>query len=228
MKQARASETKGIKEMRAEVDLIDFTPEELLAPAGRVCYQSFKKQSKEGDKNLIKHFCKLGHLSVLEHGKASFLVRGGSRSFTHQMVRHRHTAISQESQRYCDEGNFGYVIPPNIKACGKNTEELFKDCMEDYRKKYMMFQKILKQNGFKKANEDARFLLPNAVCSEIYLTANYAQWRHCFDKRCTVHAQWEIRGIAMQMLKLLKDVVPSVLEDYIIAEDGGTAKREVK
>lgn len=225
MKQKRASETEGIKEMVAEVELIDFTPEELLATAGRVCYQSFKKQNPDSDKRLIKHFCSLGHLSVLEHGKASFLVIGASRSFTHQMVRHRHTAISQESQRYCDEGNFGYVIPPNIKACGKEVLDWYKRKMEGYRSDYLELQQLLRNNGFKKANEDARFVLPNAVCSEIYLSANYAQWRHCFDKRCTVHAQWEIRGVTMQMLKLLKEKCPTVFEDFIVDEKKGIATR---
>ncbi|MGO9379628.1 MAG: FAD-dependent thymidylate synthase [Dissulfurispiraceae bacterium] len=231
MKQCRANESAGIKEMHMEVgilgismpvvDKLDISGEclglrssqadELLATAGRTCYQSFSKQNGDGDKALVRYMGQIGHYSVLEHCSVTIVARGGSRAFTHQLVRHRHTGFSQESQRYCDEGNFGYIIPPSIKEAG--LEDEFKQNMELFRVKYMDLQeklKIAKKEGRlapnRKANEDARFYLPNAVASEIVFTPNFGELRHMFKKRLTTHAQWEIFECFRQVLEKISRI----------------------
>ena len=231
MNQLRASETEGIKEMKMEVEILGVSmpvydkddenavlvasgvgrPDELLAAAGRTCYQSFKKSTPENDEKLVKHMGQIGHYSVLEHCSITILARGGSRAFTHQLVRHRHTGFSQESQRYCDEGNFGYVIPLSIKEAGLTDE--FRRNMELFRNKYMELQAKLKQakadgriGSERKVNEDARFYLPNAVCSEIVFTPNFAELRHIFKKRLSTHAQWEIFECMRQVLEKVSKI----------------------
>ena len=218
MKQKRPYESEGVKEMKMEVELIgitvpvpfsstsnEYNSESVLATAGRTCYQSFDKQSEKSDANLVKHFCLFGHYSVLEHCSATFRIMGGSRTFTHQLVRHRHQGISQESQRYCDEGNFGYVIPRSIKAKGMTS--MYSEVINDIRRAYVMLQKA----GIK--NEDARFLLPNAVCSEIVISPNFAELRHMFRLRLTTHAQWETRECFRQILEIMITYAPNVFKD---------------
>ncbi len=230
MNQQRANKTPGIKEMTMEVEILgislpvsDMTisdnavavrsryPDELLATAGRTCYQSFNKQNQENDTKLVKHMGQIGHYSVLEHCSVTIVARGGSRAFTHQLVRHRHSGFSQESQRYCDEGNFGYIIPPSIREAGLAEE--FKANMEVFRQKYMDLQEKLKIakkegriSGHRKVNEDARFYLPNAIASEIVFTPNFAELRHMFKKRLTTYAQWEIFECFQQVLKKISKI----------------------
>ncbi|MEK7482404.1 MAG: FAD-dependent thymidylate synthase, partial [Patescibacteria group bacterium] len=110
-----------IRTVTSEVELIAITSnaEELIEEAGRTCYLSFDKKGPDTAQKLIGALVKSGHHSVLEHGYATFRIKGGSRAFTHQLVRHRLMAISQQSQRYCNEDDFKVIIPPAIE---KNLE----------------------------------------------------------------------------------------------------------
>lgn len=215
MKQDRPKHTEGITAMYAEVEIIGITlpvevdgdfvmpifsgPHEkpvdrLIGDAARTCYQTNESATAERDAKLIKdRLVKHGHLSVGEHAQVVIRIRGASRAFTHQLVRHRHTAYSQESQRYCDEGDFGYVVPPSIREAGLEAE--FTVAIEQARENYLSLRDKLRAAGFGKANEDARFVLPNAVASEIVVGVNFTELRHMFLKRLTTHAQWEIRGV---------------------------------
>jgi thymidylate synthase (FAD) len=108
------------------------------------------------------------------------------------------------------------VEPESIR---KKTEahKLFEEFMAKAKNAYCKLQKL----GIK--NEDARFVLPNAVQSEIVLSANFRELRHIFCVRCDRHAQWEIRNIVLQMLRILKEQAPSVFEDFVIDEETVTA-----
>lgn len=184
----------------------------------------------------------------LKHWWLAVRFKGGSRAFTHQLVRHRPCAISQESQRYCDEAGFFdnqyYVIPESIKEL-KNTklmdligdgglendltlEEWYKTnllLMDSWYRNLQNFLKMAKEKGLAKmkVNEDARFLLPNAVCSEIVVSANLEEWRHIFKMRCDLHAQWEIRDFAMMVLKKAKSLFPGVFDDFLESKDEKSA-----
>ena len=193
--------------MTMKIELLEVTPnaEELIENAGRTCYQSEGKGQVAG--TLIKKLIKSGHLSVLEHAYATFRIEGCSRAMTHQLVRHRLMAISQQSQRYVNEKQFDYVIPPAIQAAGTQSFNKFNEQMKTIQKWYDEW----KEAGFR--NEDARFVLPNACQSEIVISANMREFRHIFEVRCDKHAQWEIRAVANEMLKLLHKEVPSIFED---------------
>ncbi|MFV1951482.1 MAG: FAD-dependent thymidylate synthase [Nitrospinota bacterium] len=194
-----------------KVDLLAITPnaERLIEEAGRTCYLSFDKAGEDTHKRFIRMIIRSGHYSVLEHAYATFRIKGGSRSFTHQLVRHRLCAFSQQSQRYVDESNFSTIMPESIEK-NKEAKTLFENFINNAKEVYTRLQSI----GIKK--EDARFILPNAVESEIVVSANFRELRHIFKERCSKAAQWEIREIALEMLKIMKGHAPTVFEDFEI------------
>jgi len=185
------------------VEFIAITPnaEAVIEKASRTCYCSTPKAQPAGEKNLIHRIIKNGHHSVLEHASATFRITGVSRSFTHQLVRHRLCAFSQRSQRYVNEKSFAFVEPESIRE-KTEAHRLFEEFMADAKNAYCKLQEL----GIK--NEDARFVLPNAVQSEIVLSANFRELRHIFCVRCDRHAQWEIREVALQMLRIMKKEAP--------------------
>src|SRR5262245_48400042 len=87
--------------------------EALAEMAGRVCYMSYGKGRKT-NREFLEHIVEVGHGSVLEHGVWSFLITGVSRSFTHELIRHRHFSYSQLSQRYVNESESDFVEPDVI------------------------------------------------------------------------------------------------------------------
>ncbi len=197
-----------------KVELLSITPnaEKLIEEAGRTCYLSFDKASPESYKKFIRMLVRSGHHSVLEHASATFRIKGGSRSFTHQLVRHRVCAFSQQSQRYVDEKKFSLVIPDSIEK-NSSAKEVFLSLIKNAQNTYSKLQQL----GIKK--EDARFVLPNAIESEIVITANFRELRHIFKERCNKAAQWEIRKIAIEMLEIMKKKAPTVFEDFVINQE---------
>ncbi|MEE8483227.1 MAG: FAD-dependent thymidylate synthase [Nitrospinota bacterium] len=193
-----------------KVELLAVTPdaERLIEEAGRTCYLSFDKMDDESAKKFIKMIVKSGHHSVLEHASATFRISGGSRSFTHQMVRHRLASFSQQSQRYVKEDDFKVIVPPSIRE-NSGALEVFNDLIEHSRRAY----ETLKGMDIRK--EDARFVLPNAVESEIVVSANFREWRLIISLRREKKAQWEIRAICEEILKQLVARAPTVFEDLL-------------
>ena len=188
------------------VELISITPncEQVIEEAGRTCYKS-----PIGNPEIIKNWIKAGHESVIEHASATFRVSEVSRALTHQLVRHRiGFSYSQQSQRYVNEDEFGYVIPESIKNHeDEKVLDVYKDIMFTVQKAYKTFIEA----GIKK--EDARFLLPNACHTEIVVTMNFRAARNFFALRLHKTAQWEIRQLANYMLSILKHHAPNVFYD---------------
>jgi thymidylate synthase (FAD) len=207
---------------KPEISLLAVTPraEKLIEEAGRTCYLSFDKMDDTSEQNFIRRCIRSGHHSILEPASASFRIRGASRAFTHQLVRHRVASFSQQSQRYVSEEEFNFVVPPDI-AANPAALTVFRDFMESARRAYVK----LREAGVKK--EDARFVLPNALESEIVFSANFRELRHVFALRCARGAQWEIRGVCLEMLRVMRKEAPSVFGDFIIDEESRTAKSEL-
>lgn len=163
----------------------------------------------------------------LAHYWAMARFKGYSRAFTHQLVRHRLAAISQESQRYCDEagfyGNDYFVTPPSFveNDYGDWYDAKMRELDDWYRKAREELRDDKGQPVIRK--EDARFLLPNAVCSEIVMSANLEEWRWILKKRCDKAAQWEIREAAMDLLWQFRAIFPDCFDDFAISEDGESA-----
>jgi thymidylate synthase (FAD) len=206
-----------------KVELMAITPkaEDVIEKACRTCYLSFHRYNPPSStEELIEKVIRKGHHSVLEHAYATFRIKGGSRVFTHEMVRHRLMSPSQESQRYVEYGKtkeYEFTIPPTI---GKST---FKDRFKKMASGLKDFYEEMVKTGIPK--EDARYILPNATVSEIVVSANFRELRHIFEVRCAGRAHWEIREICLEMLKIMKKEAPIVFRDYIIDEENKTAHR---
>ncbi|MEL7641268.1 MAG: FAD-dependent thymidylate synthase [Solidesulfovibrio sp.] len=153
-----------------------------------------------------------GHESPIEHVSFSFAVAGVSRALTHQLVRHRLASYSQQSQRYVDAAGFDYVLPPAIAAIPE-AKARFEAAMGQAGAAYAELQEILTRHGRgAKANEDARFVLPNACETKIVVTMNCRSLLHFFELRCCLRAQWEIRALALAMLGLCRQALPVIFD----------------
>jgi thymidylate synthase (FAD) len=201
--------------------------EKLSEVAGRLCYMSFARPRPGGNKGYLSHILQVGHGSVLEHSVYNFIITGVSRSFTHELVRHRAGfGYSQLSQRYVDESTADFVEPDCIAEDGElHTvwEEAVKHCHEAYCKlvdglarKYAEIEdKTLRR---KLARQAARSVLPNATETKIFVTANARALRHFIELRCNEHAEVEIRKVAAQVLELAQKASPNIFGDYEWAE----------
>jgi len=201
---------------KLQVELIAITPdaEKVIEQAGRTCYLSFEKMKEDSAAEFIARLLKMGHESPLEHAYATFRIKNCSRAMTHQLVRHRLMAVSQQSQRYVSEENFSYVVPDSMPA------EFVEDFHNDMETIRQMYKKWL-DRGLRK--EDARFVLPNACTSEIVISANFREWRHIFRLRVSKKAQWEIRKACTQMLEILREHAPACFADFETVFEGESA-----
>lgn len=150
-----------------------------------------------------------GHESVAEHAVFTFTISGVSRALLAQITRHRIASFSVQSQRYVGlENGFEYIIPPRIQALGDEEVGRFHSQMALIQSWYNEWQEKL--GGGEGANEDARFVLPNACCTQIVMTMNARELLHFFSLRCCNRAQWEIRALAKEMLQLCKEKAPVI------------------
>lgn len=180
----------------------DGRPEALLEHAGRACYRSEPKGSAKFLRSRIDE----GHESIIEHASVTFDIRDISRSCSHQLVRHRIASYSQESQRYVDMSAPEFVVPPSI-ADNPEAVAIWAECMGQVSQTYHRLRTL----GVRK--EDARFVLPNATCTRIIVTMNMRSLRHFFSVRCDRSAQWEIRALALEMLRQVNELAPAVFGD---------------
>lgn len=200
--------------------------EDLIEFAGRSCYQSWQRPTPATA--TIEGYCEniidSGHFSVLEHASATFYLVGVSRSLTHELVRHRHFSYSQLSQRFVDESDVEFILPPALLAlaleAGKTEEEARAEwnaaLREDYMDGYAAVVQILTEAGTftrKQIREAARALLPNATETRIVVTANHRAWRDFFSKRHSVHADAEIQQLAKEVLGQLRTIAPNFYTD---------------
>ena len=206
------------------VELLAHTPEplSLIYAAFRQCYHagfvadmwprllagevSFAKQDE-----FVASVMESGHVSPIEHVSFTFAVSGVSRALTHQLVRHRIASYSQQSQRYVDGSGFEHILPPSI-AADPAAKERFLACMDEIGNAYRDIKGILERNGRtgSTANEDARFVLPQAASTRIVVSMNCRSLLNFFEHRCCTRAQWEIREMAERMLDLCREVLPVV------------------
>lgn len=220
-----------MSEAKLKVILLKHTPnpEETVAMAAKLCYspsdiEELKKKIETKDqKAFVEKLMKIGHMSPIEHASFTFAIEGISRACSHQLVRHRLASYSQQSQRYVSEHReqktedrpqtFDYIIPPSILE-DKEAKKVFESFMLEAQRTYDFLVKKLNEKGIKgeSANQDARFVLPNAAETKIIVTMNARELLHFFRIRCCNRAQWEIRQMAEKMLKLVKKVSPVIFQ----------------
>ncbi len=197
--------------------------EKLAEIAGRVCYMSYGRGRKTNGE-FMSHLIEVGHGSVLEHGVWNFLITGASRSFTHELIRHRHFSYSQLSQRYVDESDSDY-IEPDVIADDPALHAIWAHAINAARRGYDLlvagleekFQYVTDKTLRRKmARQAARSVLPNATETKIFVTANARALRHFIELRGSEHAEVEIRKVAVAVLKIMQREAPSMFGDYTL------------
>lgn len=195
----------------------------LIECAGRTCYDSYgvgRDSAKYHD-----HIKEVGHGSVTEHGCISFYLDGVSRGLTHELVRHRHSNISQRSTRYVDESESDWALHPLIlkyayKLDIGNIQRMIELCKQEYKSVASTLEKALiddgidKVNARKQARGAARGLLGNALTSAMVWTCNIRSLRNFFEQRCSQFADAEIRLCANRIFEAALAIVPEFFNDY--------------
>lgn len=209
-----------MSQVSLNIKLLDITQNAIsvIYVACRQCYSSefaddLIKERRDDRKReeFIKRVVESGHESPLEHVKLTFAMEGVSRTLTHQLVRHRIASYSQQSGRYVKETDFDYIIPPSIEKDKKVKSEFIR-IMAGAQNSYNKILELLKERGIvgEKANQDARFVLPQGAETKIIVTMNCRELIHFFKQRCCARAQWEIRNLADKMLSICRERLSSV------------------
>ncbi|MBL0699283.1 MAG: FAD-dependent thymidylate synthase [Desulfosarcina sp.] len=182
-----------------------------IETAGRTCYKSENKITADSAAGFVKSIIKSGHHSVVEHISISvrFIC---DRGITHEIVRHRLAAYSQESTRYANYskdkfGNEITVIKPYFWSEDSEEYSEWKIAMKNAEQSYL---KLLK-NGARP--EQARSVLPNSLKTEIIMTCNLREWRHVLDLRCSKASHPQIREIMLPLLTELHEKIPVLFDD---------------
>ncbi len=205
--------------------------EQLAEAGGRLCYLSFGKGRKT-NAEYLGNIIAQKHGSVLEHAVWNFIIAGVSRSFTHELVRHRAGfAYSQLSQRYVDESIASY-IEPDIIAADETLHDVWLRAVEVSHQAYLtlvagLMEKLAdmedRTQRRKLARQAARSVLPNATETMIFVTANARALRHFIEMRGSEWAEVEIRKVALDILRIMQREAPNLFADYdIVRLDDGT------
>ena len=206
-------------------------PEKVVAAAAKLCYSDshiadlLDGLDEEKTARFLEMLSDVGHASPIEHASFTFGIEGVSRSLLAQITRHRIASFSVQSQRYVRLDDFRYVVPPAIEAVPE-AKAAFLASMEQDAQNYLDLahkleeghaarlmaegvpEKEARRKAEKMANEDARFVLPNACETKMVVTMNARSLHNFFRLRCCERAQWEIRALADEMLRLVYPVAP--------------------
>ena len=210
--------------------------ERLAEYAGRICYMSQHNPAGRSTSEYLENIKKQGHGSVLEHAVYVLLLEGISRSCSHELVRHRAGfGYSQLSQRYVDESSAAFVMPPAVVGDAEleaewqrqvgAAQEAYVQAVERLMQRYAWVTD--KVHRRKMSREAARSVLPNATEVKIVVSGNARAWRTMLELRTGEGAELEIRGVAVRMLRVLRDEAPALFSDFEIyhADDGHDAAR---
>lgn len=215
--------------------------------AGRLCYLSFGEDAglEGGHRSIpgrttndayLSNILKVKHGSVLEHAVWTLLIEGVSRSLTHELVRHRAGfGFSQLSQRYVDESDIAFVLPPEIDAGSRGYDIWSEACEQSLDAYRALLGELTEQVGSdgpatmrkKRARQAARSLLPNCAETKIVVTGNARAWRHFMEMRGSGSADTEIRRLAAAVLERMRGEAPHIFGDmHLVPHPDGTATVE--
>ena len=199
--------------------------------AGRACYQSWSKPNPDTATNggYIQHIIEVKHNTVLEHGTVSMYIDEVSRSFTHELIRHRHNSYSQLSQRFVVQGKPNgktpFITPPlfqDSEVAGQILRRAWCDAMDHYDALMGVAHALVidatsgqtSTARRKEAREAARCVLPNMTPTAIVVTGNHSAWRDFLSKRATLEADAEMRMVAVEIYRELELFEPNLYRDF--------------
>lgn len=203
---------------------------EHIEHAGRICYKTEDKMNAGSAKKFVAKILERGHESVIEHSAMTvkFII---DRGVSHELVRHRLCAFSQESTRYCNyKGGVTFVIPPwidNLRPSEYDSLEIWDKWLEQedtgqfgYESIWLshmahceIWYKALLKGTLPWSPQQARSVLPNSTKTEIVVTANFREWRHIFRLRCAKAAHPQMREIMIPLHKECKEIIPVIFDD---------------
>ncbi len=218
-----------------KVELLAYTPSPVMtvASAAKLCYSPSSIETiregltEEKASDFVQMLAEIGHESPIEHASFTFGIEGVSRSLLAQITRHRIASFSVQSQRYVKEAQFEFVLPPEIEKdetakaiylahmerAQADYDQLTERLSARYKAEALaagMDEKKAARTAEKKAIEDARFVLPNACTTKMIVTMNARSLYNFFSHRCCHRAQWEIRELATEMLRLCRQAAPEL------------------
>ena len=188
-----------------KVELLDCTTDPLfvISMAARTCYNSRNKDDINKRDAFVKGLIKSGHETPLEFASATFDIKGISRICQNQLVRHRHASFCVLSERYVDISKMEITFPYEVLRQYEGAI--------DYASEAKRIYKDLLALGVKR--EDARFLLPQGINTNVCVNMNFRALRHFLKLRLDKHAQWEIRKVAMEIYDICNERWCWLVED---------------
>lgn len=218
-----------MKVVKQQVENLSCTPNalQLIEVAGRKCYQSKVSDWVNSSERFTKMIIERGHESVLEHASATFNVIT-DRGISHEIVRHRLAAYSQESTRYVKYGDISVVLPQSLndgtwfnnygtKQSIEITEEdlcSLTDIQKRWVQSCLMAETVYKEmidRGVKP--QDARSVLPTCLKTELVWTANFREWRHIIRMRQNKGAHPQVQELVRFIKGWFKINYPVIVSD---------------
>lgn len=176
-----------------QVTLIDSpdNPVDRIARIASICYGKTEARDPGA---LVRKLYESGHHSVFEHVSFTYKIEGISRVCAQQLTRHRHMSYTMRSQRYTDEGEAETVWPQSLQSPFFSPAS---DIPEPADRAFAVYEHMVRWADIPK--EDARYILPQATATDLYLTCNLRSLIHLANERLCVKAQWEIRELVKSM-----------------------------
>ena len=182
-----------------KVTLETYSDPMLLGRWAGICY------GREGnDEKRLAHIIGVGHLSVLRFGSAVFRIQGISRVCLAQLTRSKHLDYLVRSSRYCDESEAEFHIPESLNELDAVAQVRILSCLQKAEDLY----KQLRDTGISK--QDARYILPQAQETELYMCGNYQALKDFIKLRSSKSAQTEVREVALEIERQLQEIAPII------------------
>lgn len=207
--------------------------------AGRACYRSWSRPNPATRRNrdYLAHILASGHFSVLEHAGFTVMLAGVSRSFTHQLIRHRHLSYSMLSQRFIDEGDAPVVVPPLFRG-DPDAQAVLADLCAHAQQAYRRLVELGSRNlgsvegksvRRKRVREAARCVLPNMTETHVIVSGNHRAWREFFAKRGGREVDAEMREVAVAIFaEVAQPLAPAIYQDFRVRAVQLSTDEEIK
>ena len=205
--------------------------EALVEFGGRLCYRSWEpglnpnvRRIRTDQAEYFANILRSQHGSVLEHANYSLALRNVSRTFTHELVRHRAgSAFSQESLRFVRLTDIGFRVAPALEPVREQVVHLVEQ-LEEFQvsaaKELGIDDEGVPFHVKKEVTSALRRLAPIGLSTDIVWTANVRTLRHVIEMRTAPGAEEELRLVFDQIARIMKAEAPNLFQDFKRLDDG--------
>lgn len=208
-------------------------PEDLVEFAGRMCYRSWQpglnpnvRKVREDQGEYIQNILDSAHGSVLEHVTWTFVLQDISRIVTHELVRHRHPAVSQESMRYVRLDDIPMWMPewaredPELRARASKVVNELEDFQLWMTEHFKLDDPGVKFTEKKAKTSFMRRFAPAGHATSMTWTPNVRALRHVIETRTAPGAEEEIRIVFGMIAKIMTEESPMLFGDFVCTTEG--------